>query len=463
MERIRKLWQPEQPYEPIADGLAEEEIDENEDEQSQSQSFSWIEYFIFLLLGVAMLWAWNMLLAAGPYFQRRFASNLWISNNFQAAELSVSSITNLVSMVVLSKMQANASYPKRVITSLVMNVVAFTLLAISTTAFTGVSADAYFGFIVSIVFTTSLATAFCQNGVFAFVSGFGQARYTQGIMVGQGVAGVLPCIAQIISVLSVRRGPPPPDHGPDHPHDPPHGKPGPPAVPGKAAFAYFITATIISIITLVAFVYLNRKQQMLKTKRAQQDLTTSVDSLDAQERKPVPLLVLFKKLKWLASGVFITFAITMTFPVFTQRIFSVRDPATSSPLFHPASFIPLAFLFWNTGDLIGRLLPAVPQLSLTSRPKIVFFLAISRVVFIPLYQLCNIRGHGAVVSSDLFYLVVIQLLFGLSNGYVGSICMMGAGQWVDPEEREAAGGFMGLCLVAGLAAGSLASFFAARA
>lgn len=453
MERIKKLWQQGQSYEPIQDSVAEEEREA--DEHEQDERFSWTEYAIFLLLGIAMLWAWNMLLAAGPYLQQRFQSSAWISDNFQASELSVSSITSLISMAVLSKMQANASYPRRITTSLAINVVAFILLAVSTSTFLGISADGYFGFIVIIVFATSLATALNQNGVFAFVSGFGQGKYMQAIMTGQGVAGVLPCIAQIVSVLSVSKPPPPPP-GSDHPKGP---LPGPPPVPGNAAFAYFLTATAISVVTFVAFLYLYRKEQQRKTKRSQENLTTSTESLSTQERKPVPLSTLFKKLKWLATGVFFNFAITMSFPVFTQRILSVRDPATSSPLFHPASFIPLAFLFWNSGDLLGRLIPAIPSLSLTSHPKIVFVLAIARLVFIPLYQLCNIRGRGAVVESDAFYLLAIQLLFGLSNGYVGSICMMGAAEWVDPEEREAAGGFMGLCLVAGLAVGSFASFF----
>ena len=76
------------------------------------------------------------------------------------------------------------------------------------------------------------------------------------------------------------------------------------------------------------------------------------------------------------------------------------------------------------------------------------------------YHLCNVGGHGAIVESDFFYLVVVQLLFGLTNGYLGSTCMIGASEWVEPEEREVAGGFMGLCLVGGLAVGGLASFFA---
>jgi equilibrative nucleoside transporter 1/2/3 len=62
------------------------------------------------------------------------------------------------------------------------------------------------------------------------------------------------------------------------------------------------------------------------------------------------------------------------------------------------------------------------------------------------------------VSSDFFYLVVVQFFFGLSNGYIGSLCMMGAVEYVDEDEREAAGGFMGLMLVGGLTLGSMLSF-----
>jgi equilibrative nucleoside transporter 1/2/3 len=94
---------------------------------------------------------------------------------------------------------------------------------------------------------------------------------------------------------------------------------------------------------------------------------------------------------------------------------------------------------------------------------LLFLLAIARLAFIPLYLLCNIGGRGSAISSDFFYLFVVQIFFGVSNGYIGSNCMMGFVEWVDPEEREAAGGFMSLCLVAGLTAGSFLSFLAAGA
>lgn len=390
----------------------------------------------------------NMFLAAAPYFQLRFESNESLLRNFQSAELSVSTVGNLGSMIVLTKLQARANYPKRIMTSLAINIVVFTLLAISTRIFLGVSAGVYFAFFLLAVFSASLATGFCQNGVFAFVSGFGREEYTQGIMAGQGIAGVLPCIAQIVSVLSVsnstseRKGAP---------------------QSSTSAFAYFLTATFVSSLSFVAFLYLlTRDSSKVRMKRGplSVDLDDSTE-LPPREHQSIPLTHLFKKLYWLASSIFLTFAITMSFPVFTQQILSVRDPATTSRLFQPACFIPLAFLFWNVGDLVGRILPAIPSLSLTSKPRTIFILAVSRLLFIPLYYLCNLQGKGAAINTDVFYLLVVQVGFGITNGYLGSNCMMGYYEYVDEEEREAAGGFMSLCLVAGLTVGSFLSFFAA--
>lgn len=389
-----------------------------------------------------------MFLAAAPYFQRRFDSNERLLRNFQSAELAVSTAGSLGSMIVLTKLQANASYPKRIIASLILNVVVFTLLAISTRIFLGVSAAAYFAFLMLVVFCASLATALCQNGVFAYVASFGREEYTQGIMTGQGIAGVLPCIAQIVSVLSV----PADQHHQNTPQE-----------SSKSAFVYFLTATVISAFTLVAFVY------ALSEPRSLEQITPVLDEDEvdagytAASHKSIPLTRLFRKLYWLAASVFLAFAITMFYPVFTQKILSVRDPTTSPRLFQPAAFIPLGFLFWNIGDLIGRVIPAIPSLTLTARPRLLFTLTICRLAFIPLYLLCNIGGRGAVIASDFFYLFVVQLLFGVSNGYIGSNCMMGFVEWVDADEREAAGGFMSLCLVAGLTAGSFLSFFAAGA
>jgi equilibrative nucleoside transporter 1/2/3 len=237
------------------------------------------------------------------------------------------------------------------------------------------------------------ASGLCQNGIFAYVSGFGQPQYTQGIMTGQGVAGVLPCIAQIVSVLSIQsqKSVPAPNDGVPSPNPP---APGPQPVKSTAALAYFLTATIISVTTLFAFSYLATSYRQSATTSPE----TPYDPQPDRERKEVSLRLLFRKLSWLATAVFVVFAITMVFPVYTQRIVSVRPSADQPAYLQPASFIPLAFLFWNIGDLVGRLLTAVPALSLVRRPRIVLLLALLRVAWIGLYHLCNVRGKGAVVG-----------------------------------------------------------------
>ncbi|KAL2369591.1 hypothetical protein RJ035_006292 [Blastomyces gilchristii] len=475
--RLRSLLtrRRQQSYEQLRD---EADVNEIEDGSSYSDSgrghqlddctaspFSWLEYSILFWMGVNMLWAWNMFLAAAPYFQLRFTSNSWVLTNFQSCILSVSCVTNLSSVLVLAKLQKNASYPRRIIWSLILNIAVFTLLALSAVLFRDVSIPVYFTFLLFMVFGASLATGFNQNGMFAFASGFGRAEYTQALMAGQGVAGVLPCIVQIVSVLAV------PEQSETVSDQVVQYK------SSKSAFAFFITATLVSALALCAFLYLINRQRkstpLLKNPiaaRPDDEEELEPTTVNSQPKNPVPLWLLFQKLRWMALAVFLCFAVTMAYPIFTNQIQSVRNtnPTTTTGgqqiprLFQPPIFIPLALLFWNSGDLVGRLIVLIPQISLTHRPFLLFLFSIARFSFIPIYMLCNINGRGAWINSDVFYLVVAQFLFGVSNGYLAGACMMGAAEWVAVEEREAAGGFMGFMLVAGLTLGSLLSFLVAN-
>lgn len=297
-----------------------------------------------------------------------------------------------------------------------------------------------------VVFTSGVSSALTQNGAFAYAAGFGRSEYIQSIMAGQGLAGVLPCVAQIASVLG--SGPSP-----------------------ESAFIYFLTATGVSILALGAFLILVRsrnQEDSIVTKVSGIGEDQGDDESELQEdlvqeaRKAISIWSLFIKLHWVALSVFTSFTITMSYPVFTQKIFSIYSSSSDSPLLQPACFIPLAFLIWNTGDLVGRILTLIPQLPILRHPRTLFLQSLIRAGWVPLYLLCNINNKGAVVNSDLFYLIIVQFLFGISNGYLGSMCMMEAGNWVEIEEREASGGFMGLMLCAGLTVGSLLSFLVAQ-
>ncbi|KAI1429315.1 putative nucleoside transporter protein [Xylaria sp. FL1777] len=453
MDRLRSLFQKreadEQEYRPLYDEGVTSGPESDDDEHDVP--FSWAEYGIFAVLGVAMLWAWNMFLAAAPYFQHRFRADDWALKNFQSAILSVSTLTNLAGATFLANRQHSASYPFRINSALCLNAVVFALLVISSKAFVDAASTTYLVFLLAMVASTSWATALMQNGVFAFASSFGRSEYMQAIMAGQGVAGVLPSLVQVISVLIT----PPPEVVTADPETADQEK-------EKAAFIYFLTAVAVSLVSLVAFVPLVRRHNVVIENRVAGTMAESIASIEEAERaarKVVSMTKLFGKLYWISGGVFLCFTLTMFFPVFTPKILSVTPSSDGNALLQPAVFIPLGFFFWNFGDLIGRSVPLI--ISLRHRPIALFSFSIARSVFLPLYLLCNLHGRGAVVNSDLFYLLLVQLPFGLTNGWLASDCMMAAGEWVDENEREASGAFMSLCLTAGLTAGSLLSFTAA--
>ncbi|KAK6519640.1 hypothetical protein TWF281_003464 [Arthrobotrys megalospora] len=407
-----------------------------------AQRISWFDYSVFLVLGVAMLWAWNCFLAAAAYFQMRFKDNKAILDTFQSSIMTVSTAATLVTTLALSHLQKSAHYPRRITIALIINSVVFVLLALSTVWFTGISAGVYLAFTLLMVLGTAVSAGFFQNGLFAYVGGF-DPIYTQGVMSGQGVAGVLPSIAQMIAVLVI-----PPKAQENQEDKTASASP-------KSAFLYFLTATVVSCAALFLFLILvsRHKERFHRSNHHTADELTEPEANEPKET--LSLLTLIKKLPLPAYTIFFNFALTMVFPVFTQATLSVNPPS-SSLLSRPEIFIPFSFLIWNTGDLIGRVVCGFPSIACTN-PTILAIAATARTVYIPLYWLGNIKGRGAKVQSDFFY-ELVQFTFGLTNGYVGSNTMMLGPQLVPEEESAAAGGFMGLCLVAGLAAGSAASF-----
>lgn len=56
MERIRKLVRRRSSYEPLEGGSVRP--DGERIEGTDKERFSWLEYSVFFLLGIAMLWAW---------------------------------------------------------------------------------------------------------------------------------------------------------------------------------------------------------------------------------------------------------------------------------------------------------------------------------------------------------------------------------------------------------------------
>ena len=82
LDRMRALFRKtneEQEYEPIDDDIEEGDFDEVRrpilvvpDEPEEPEPFSWWIYFVFLLLGIAMLWAWLVIFLLRRYSELTF-------------------------------------------------------------------------------------------------------------------------------------------------------------------------------------------------------------------------------------------------------------------------------------------------------------------------------------------------------------------------------------------------------
>ena len=156
---------------------------------------------------------------------------------------------------------------------------------------------------------------------------------------------------------------------------------------------------------------------------------------------------------------------------FVQAVF---PPITISikptnPDTHPLLFAAIHFLVFNVGDFLGRYICSFPKLLVWSANRLLA-LSLARTLFIPLFLMCNIqRGPATVVydpiiSSDLLFMVILGL-FGLSNGYVSSLCLMSAsslkhnpGLKGRTEDVDVAATVASFSLVGGLALGSIFSF-----
>ena len=103
------------------------------------------------------------------------------------------------------------------------------------------------------------------------------------------------------------------------------------------------------------------------------------------------------------------------------------------------------FVVFNIADYVGKQLAVWIQKPGPSKWGQLSLLvsSILRIGFIPLFMFCNVsvnnRETNILIHSDAAY-IVLMVLFGISNGYIGNIAMMfGPGTVKDPKYGVSAG------------------------
>jgi equilibrative nucleoside transporter 1/2/3 len=152
------------------------------------------------------------------------------------------------------------------------------------------------------------------------------------------------------------------------------------------------------------------------------------------------------------------------FPAITTSI------QPTNPDTHPLLFSAVHFLVFNVGDFAGRYVCSFPRLLVWSAKRLLTF-SLARILFIPLFLMCNLQlpsstgtASPPTINSDFLFMFLL-FFFGMSSGYVSSLCLMAApslehnprlqGRRQDVDVAATVASF---CLVGGLALGSILSF-----
>ncbi|XP_078503436.1 equilibrative nucleoside transporter 1 isoform X2 [Lissotriton helveticus] len=423
-------------------------------------------WLIFFILGLGTLLPWNFFMTATMYFSSRLAdpaeeriggAELNITqpaqNQLQAKFNNVMTICAMLPLLIFTCLNSfiHQRIPQklRVLGSLVGILVLFML----TTLFVKISFTPLTFFaltMVKIVFINSFG-AILQGSLFG-MAGLLPVSYTTPIMSGQGLAGTFAAFSMICAISSG-------------------------SSLEDSAFGYFIVACVVIVLAIVSYIILPKMDfyqhhsaqsnkggteadatvEMIQKGEKNGVKTMVGDSPEGSKKEEPSVITIFKKIWVLALSVCLVFTVTIgIFPAVTADVKSAIAGTGKWNMY----FIPVScFLFFNVFDWAGRSLTAACMWP-GQDSKLLPVMIVLRVVFIPLFMLCNVhpRYYMPVFFEHDAWYIVFMIIFAFSNGYLASLCMCFGPKKVLPYEAETAGSIMAFFLSLGLALGAAFSF-----
>uniref|UniRef100_W5K879 Solute carrier family 29 member 1a n=1 Tax=Astyanax mexicanus TaxID=7994 RepID=W5K879_ASTMX len=426
-------------------------------------------WIIFFILGLGTLLPWNFFMTATMYFTSRLketstngAAQNQTSNSSEAGgdtrtvlEAKFNNVMTLCAMVPLLIFTCLNSFihqriPQKLRISGSLSVILVVFLITAILVKVDMEPLPFFTFTMIKIICINSFGAILQGSLFG-LAGMLPASYTTPIMSGQGLAGAFAAFSMICALATGSKL-------------------------QDSAFGYFITACVVILLAIISYHALPKMEFFqyysdTSSPRPGSDEENKMDLLSkeaAGEKRPVVSLTdedthtvsvfaIFKKIWVMALSVCFVFTITIgTFPAVTVEVKStVENDEIWDTYFIPVS----CFLLFNLMDWAGRSLTAVcmwPGKDSIWLP----ILVIARVVFVPLFVLCNVQPRyylPVVFAHDAWY-IIFMILFSFSNGYLASLCMCFGPKKVSQHEAETAGAIMAFFLSLGLALGAALSF-----
>ncbi|KAF0555357.1 Solute carrier family 29 equilibrative nucleoside transporter, member 1/2/3 [Gigaspora margarita] len=414
-------------------------LETNQDGQIPEDNYLMV-YFTFFLLGIATVLAWNVFTTASVYFHSRFIRTPFV-DYFENYFSIIYVVPELLFLGYAIYFQKSGNMSRRINISLLSLVTIFMMVAI-TTQVNLFTPTGYFYFIIFLMFLSGIFTAYLQNGVFAVVSRFSPI-YMQAVMSGQGLAGVIVSVFEIVSAITIENKKTPTD-----------------AELSQMAFACFLFSMFITLLSIITYFILTWSPLYRHYFPPQETLI--IHPID-QTLSNHSLQSTFNRIQLLCFAIFYDFTITLgLYPSITAFITSTT-PIQNRYLFQQDYlFIPIHFLIFNIFDWIGRSLPGFKSLVITSKYYLLIF-SLFQTTFIILFLFSNVdvgmygkRIVPLLITNDWIYFLMLSL-FGFTNGYLASLCMV-AGPQVFGVVKDLAGNLLNFFMIFGLVCGSLLSF-----
>ncbi|TSN48454.1 Equilibrative nucleoside transporter 1 [Bagarius yarrelli] len=420
-------------------------------------------WLIFFVLGLGTLLPWNFFMTATQYFTSRLkepamskdAQNETRTDTRSVLQSKFNNVMTLCAMVPLLIFTCLNSFlhqriPQKLRISGSLSVILVVFLITAVLVKVDMEPLPFFTITMIKIVCINSFGAILQGSLFG-IAGLLPASYTTPIMSGQGFAGTFAAASMICAIAS----------GADI---------------GDSSFGYFIIACVVIILAIVSYFALprmefykfyadsrslkpgNNEENMvdLLNKESSEEKSATVNLTDEEVSHSSSVLTIFKKIWVMALSVCFVFTITIgVFPAVTVDVQPYAEDEEFKKYFIPV----FCFLLFNLMDWAGRSLTAKctwPGKNSIWLPVLVLL----RVVFVPLFVLCNVQPRnnlGVVFAHDAWY-IVFMILFSFSNGYLASLCMCFGPKKVSQHEAETAGAIMAFFLSLGLALGAALSF-----
>ncbi|WOO81481.1 Equilibrative nucleoside transporter 3 [Vanrija pseudolonga] len=418
-------------------------------------------YWAFAALGAGVLLSWNALICTYPFLTALFPPGS-TRNNLPSYIGTIYCSANLFFLGLAQRNVASSPPEPRLRWSLLLMLgttllLAFPILPLVLPALSAANSLLLFPLILVITLILSVACSYLQSAVFALSALWGSGEIF-AVMSGQGAIAVIVSAVQfVLAVASSGR-----DTDGSHSTLAAVGLWGLGAL-GTLGCLYALRVLVLhpayaSVLAPLA----HRRQEGTASGTKGNQVMWRVFRKNTRIEFAVAFVFIVTLVRFGDHANLTQLTPQAIFPPITTTILSASD---SPRALSPSVFISLHFLIFNLADYAGRtFIPSLPFASNLATPTIVG-LSVSRVIFFPLFLLCNTPGRAAAHKSvfpDSVYFIIL-FAFGLTNGAISTICMITASSpqlnpAITDDEKDLAGTLAGFSLVSGLFIGSLCSF-----